>query len=41
MISPEKTSLGMVIMNMMKIDMPNHLPFWSANKEIVADSIAN
>lgn len=37
----ENTSLGMVIMNMMKIDMPDRLPFWNAYKEIVADLIAN
>jgi hypothetical protein len=37
----ENTSLGMVIMNMMKIDMPDCLPFWNAYKEIVADLIAN
>jgi hypothetical protein len=37
----ENTSLGMVIMNMMKIDMPDCLPFWNAYKEIVADLITN
>jgi hypothetical protein len=35
------SSLGMVVMNMMKIEMPDHLPFWNAYKEIVADAIAN
>ena len=35
------SSLGMVIMNMMKIDMSDRLPFWNAYKEIVADLIAN
>jgi hypothetical protein len=38
----ENTSLGMVIMNMMKIGMPDHLPFWNAyTQEIVADIITN
>jgi hypothetical protein len=36
-----KSSLGMVIMNMMKIEKPERLPFWNAYKEIVADAIAN
>jgi hypothetical protein len=31
----------MVIMNMMKIEKPERLPFWNAYKEIVADAIAN
>jgi hypothetical protein len=35
------SSLGMVVMNMMKIEMPDRLPFWNAYKEIVADAIAN
>ena len=35
------SSLGMVIMNMMKIEKPEWLPFWNAYKEIVADTIAN
>jgi hypothetical protein len=35
------SSLGMVIMNMMKIEKPERLPFWNAYKEIVADAIAN
>jgi hypothetical protein len=35
------SSLGMVVMNMMKIEMPDRLPFWNASKEIVADAIAN
>ena len=35
------SSLGMVIMNIMKIDKPERLPFWNAYKEIVADAIAN
>jgi hypothetical protein len=35
------SSLGMVIMNIMKIGKPERLPFWNAYKEIVADAIAN
>jgi hypothetical protein len=35
------SSLGMVIMNMLKVEMPDRLPFWNAYKEIVADAIAN
>jgi hypothetical protein len=36
------SSLGMVIMNMMKIEKPERLPpFWNVYKEIVADAIAN
>jgi hypothetical protein len=35
------SSLGMVVMNMMKIEMPDRLPFWNAYKKIVADAIAN
>ena len=29
------SSLGMVIMNIMKIEKPEQLPFWNAYKEIV------
>jgi hypothetical protein len=35
------SSLGMVVMNMLKVEMPDRLPFWNAYKEIVADAIAN
>jgi hypothetical protein len=35
------SSLGMVIMNILKVQMPDRLPFWNAYKEIVADAIAN
>ena len=35
------SSLGMVIMNMMKIEKPERFPFWNAYKEIVADAIVN
>ena len=31
----------MVIMNMMKIEKPERLPFWNTYKDIVADAIAN
>jgi hypothetical protein len=34
-------SLGMVIMDRMKVEEPDRLPFWNAYKEIVADAIAN
>jgi hypothetical protein len=33
--------LGMVVMNMLKVDMLDRLPFWNAYKEIVADATAN
>ena len=36
-----KNSLGMVIMDRMKVEGPDRLPFWSSYKEIVADAIAN
>jgi hypothetical protein len=36
-----ENSLGMVIMNNMKVEEPDQLPFWNAYKEIVADAIAN
>jgi hypothetical protein len=35
------SSLGMVIMNILKVQTPDRLPFWNAYKEIVADAIAN
>jgi len=35
------SSLGMVIMNILKFQKPDRLPFWNAYKEIVADAIAN
>jgi hypothetical protein len=35
------TSLGMVVMNMLKVEMLDQLPFWNVYKEIVADAIAN
>ena len=35
------SSLGMVIMNIIKIEKPERLPFWNVCKEIVADAIAN
>jgi hypothetical protein len=35
------SSLGMVIMNMLKVEMPDRFPFWNVYKEIVADVIAN
>jgi FtsZ-binding cell division protein ZapB len=35
------SSLGMVIMNILKVQKPDRLPFWNAYKEIVADAIAN
>ena len=35
------SSLGMVVMNMMKIEMPDQLAFWNAYKEIMVDAIAN
>ena len=36
-----QNSLGMVIMDQMKVEEPDRLPFWNAYKEIVADAIAN
>jgi TolA-binding protein len=36
-----QNSLGRVIMDRMKVDPPDRLPFWNAYKEIVADAIAN
>ena len=35
------SSLGMVIMNILKVETPDRLPFWNTYKEIVADAIAN
>jgi hypothetical protein len=35
------SSLGMVIMNILKVQKPDRLPFWNAYKEVVADAIAN
>lgn len=37
---PEK-SLGNIIMDMLKIEKADRLPFWACYKEIVADAIAN
>jgi hypothetical protein len=34
-------SLGKSIMDRMKVEEPDRLPFWNAYKEIVADAIAN
>ena len=36
-----QNSLGMIIMDRMKVEEPDRLPFWNAYKEIVADAIAN
>ena len=36
-----RSSLGMVIMTLLNVQMPDRLPFWNAYKEIVADAIAN
>jgi hypothetical protein len=36
-----ESSLGVVVMNRMKIEGLDRLPFWNAYKEIVADAIAN
>ena len=36
-----QNSLGMVIMDQMKVEEPDQSPFWNAYKEIVADVIAN
>jgi hypothetical protein len=35
------SSLGMIVMTMLKVEMPDRLPFWNAYKDIVADGIAN
>ena len=35
------SSLGMVIMNILKVETPDRLPFWNTYKEIVVDAIAN
>ena len=35
------SSLGMVIMNILKVETLDRLPFWNTYKEIVADAIAN
>jgi hypothetical protein len=31
----------MLVMNMLKVEKPDRLPFWNAYKESVADAIAN
>jgi hypothetical protein len=36
-----QNSLGMVVMDRMKVEEPDRLQFWNAYKEIVADAIAN
>jgi hypothetical protein len=36
-----KSSLGMVVMNIMKVKQVDRLPFWTAYKEIVTDAIGN
>ena len=35
------SSIGMLMMNMLKVEKPDRLPFWNAYKESVADAIAN
>jgi hypothetical protein len=35
------SSLGMVVMMMMKVEKPDQLPFWNVYKENVADAITN
>jgi hypothetical protein len=35
------SSIGMLVMTMLKIEMLDRLPFWNAYKESVADVIAN
>ena len=35
------SSIGMLVMTMMKVEKPDRLPFWNAYKESVADAIAN
>jgi hypothetical protein len=35
------SSIGMLVMNMLKVEKPDRLPFWNAYKESVADAIAN
>ena len=34
-------SLGKIVMDKMRVEIPDRLPYWSAYKEIVADAIAN
>jgi hypothetical protein len=36
-----QNSLGRIIMDRMKVEKLDRLPFWNAYKEIVADAIAN
>jgi hypothetical protein len=35
------SSIGMLVMTMLKVEKPDRLPFWNAYKESVADAIAN
>jgi hypothetical protein len=35
------SSLGMLVMAMLKIDKPDQLPWWNAYKDSVADAISN
>ena len=35
------SSLGRLVMEKMKINQPDHFPFWNAYKEIITDTIAN
>ena len=35
------SSIRMLVMNMLKVEKPDRLPFWNAYKESVADAIAN
>jgi mRNA-degrading endonuclease HigB of HigAB toxin-antitoxin module len=34
-------SLGKIVMDKMRVEIPDRMPYWSAYKEIVADAIAN
>ena len=35
------TSLGMLVMNIMKVEQVDRLPFWTAYREVVTDAIGN